>query len=214
MVVLGAGGHGLEVKASLIQMGIPQSEIYFFDDNLEKKNNHPDGESLILGEKKLKEVLQKDPRFVLGVGNPLFRKALFEKSIALGGTHIGVKGEFIINQSYSKHIFDLFPYVFLGPETRVGKGVLINTRAHVHHDCEVGDFSEIGPGAMLLGGSKIGTLCRIGAGAVILPGVTIGDRVVVGAGAVVTKDQGDARTLVGIPARIKSIDSFKDKSST
>ena len=93
------------------------------------------------------------------------------------------------------------PFSFIRPETKIGIGVLINTRAHVHHECRVGDFSDIGPGAMLLGNSQAGKRCRIGAGAVLLPGIKLGDDVVVGAGAVVTKDWSNNSKIVGVPAR-------------
>jgi acetyltransferase-like isoleucine patch superfamily enzyme len=91
-------------------------------------------------------------------------------------------------------------FSFVGPQTQLGKGVLVNSRANVHHESVIGEYSEIGPGALILGRVKIGKKCRIGAGAVVLPGVEIGDQVVVGAGAVVTKNVPDNQILVGIPA--------------
>lgn len=51
----------------------------------------------------------------------------------------------------------------------------------------IGDFSEVGARAILLGGSKTGELCRIGA--FILPEVELNNEVIVGAGAVVTKSE-------------------------
>lgn len=47
----------------------------------------------------------------------------------------------------------------------------------------------------------IGEYVQIGSGAVILPGVTIGDRAVVGAGAVVRRNVPAGVTVLGIPAR-------------
>ncbi|MGX9457582.1 acyltransferase [Photobacterium damselae subsp. damselae] len=46
----------------------------------------------------------------------------------------------------------------------------------------------------------IGDYVQIGAGAIILPGVTIGSNVIVGAGAVVTKNIPDNKIAIGIPA--------------
>tara|TARA_R110002020_G_scaffold233498_1_gene445295 strand:+ start:1853 stop:2185 length:333 start_codon:yes stop_codon:yes gene_type:complete len=98
--------------------------------------------------------------------------------------------------------FDAMPLSFIIPNTKIGLGVLINIRAHVHHEYEVGKFSEITPVAMLLGGANTGQRSRIGAGAV-LPGVQLGDEVIVGAGAVVTKDFFEiGGVLKGIPAKI------------
>jgi sugar O-acyltransferase (sialic acid O-acetyltransferase NeuD family) len=202
MIVAGAGGHGLEVRQVLIEQGIPASEILFFDEDpikVHRKEIHGTG---IFQLAELQKQFIHDPRFVLGVGNPIFREKLFQLLTSLGGRLFGISNVFNSESKISSHPFDAMQYSFIGPETNIGLGVLVNTRAHVHHECAVGDFSEIGPGAILLGGSKIGRACRIGAGAVILPGVQLGDEVVVGAGAVVTRDcVKKGKVLKGIPAK-------------
>lgn len=201
MVIAGAGGHGHELKYCLIQEGIANSEIIFFDEDPSNKNleEHP---TLICGDEQLKEAFQKDPRFMLGVGNPIHREKLYHLLTNLGGIYTGIHGSSSLKEDIHQFQFDVFPFSFLGPKTRIGTGVLINTRASVHHESTVGEFSEIGPGAMLLGASKIGKKCRIGAGAVILPGVELGDEVIVGAGAVVTKSFfGKGMVIKGIPAK-------------
>lgn len=48
----------------------------------------------------------------------------------------------------------------------------------------------------------IGDYSQIGAGAIILPGVTVGTGVIVAAGAVVTKDIEDGVIVAGVPAKI------------
>jgi sugar O-acyltransferase (sialic acid O-acetyltransferase NeuD family) len=202
MIIAGAGGHGLEVRHVLKQRGISPTEIYFFDEDsikLQRKEIQGTGISEV---SEIKKHFYKDSRFVLGVGNPIYREKLFHFLSSLGGSVFNIESVASLESSNSKTIFDAMPYSFIGPETIIGLGVLVNTRAHVHHECEVGEFSEIGPGAMLLGAAKIGKKCRIGAGAVILPGVELGDEVVVGAGAVVTKSYPKACTLIGIPANI------------
>jgi acetyltransferase-like isoleucine patch superfamily enzyme len=85
------------------------------------------------------------------------------------------------------------------PETYVGEGVLINTRGNVHYEYLVGDFSDVGPGAILLGNSRAGKRCRIGAGAILLPGIKIGDDVI--AGEVVIRGFSSGSKIVGVPAR-------------
>lgn len=52
---------------------------------------------------------------------------------------------------------------------------------------------------------KIGANVWIGGGAVILPGVTIEDDAIVGAGSVVTRNVRAGATVVGNPARTKSV---------
>ena len=200
MIIAGAGGHGLEVRSCLIGMGFSSSDIYFFDQDKTKKESFVFSESIIIEEKELSERLKNDPRFALGVGNPESRKKLFDFFIDLGGLFVPFYGDHTVNQNEQDKSFDTLSFAFVGPQTKIGKGVLINTRANVHHECQIGEFSEIGPGAILLGNVKIGKNCRIGAGAVLLPGIEIGNNVIVGAGSVVTKNFPDQVKLIGVPA--------------
>jgi maltose O-acetyltransferase len=57
---------------------------------------------------------------------------------------------------------------------------------------------------------KIGDYTQIGAGAIILPGVSIGDRTIVGAGSVVTKDIPSDCVCYGSPARPLKIEANVD----
>jgi UDP-3-O-[3-hydroxymyristoyl] glucosamine N-acyltransferase len=50
--------------------------------------------------------------------------------------------------------------VIVGAEGH-GMEVLINARADVHHEYEIGSFSEIETGAVLLDAVEIGVSCRI-----------------------------------------------------
>ena len=199
MIIAGAGG--LEVHHVLINSGMSAAEIMFFDQDASKFENSELPSQGIFNLVELEQSLSEDPRFVLGVGNPVYREKLFLLLTSLGGSALGIQNVITNESGDSTSCFDAMPFSFIGPETTIGIGVLINTRANVHHQCSVGDFSEIGPAAMLLGASKIGKRCRIGAGAVILPGVELGDEMIVGAGAVVTKTLLKSSVLVGIPAQ-------------
>ncbi|WP_339753948.1 DapH/DapD/GlmU-related protein [Algoriphagus aquimarinus] len=201
MIIAGAGGHGLEVAFALRELGFTSSDICYFDEDKSKAEDPLFKGSVILEVEALKDKLKKDPRFVLGVGNPIYREKLFHLLTSFGGSAYGIDCVSNLESRKPTAIFDAMPYSFIGPETNIGLGVLVNIRAHIHHECVIGDFSEIGPGAMLLGAAKVGAKCRIGAGAVLLPGVELGDEVIVGAGAVVTKSVLHQSVLVGIPAQ-------------
>jgi sugar O-acyltransferase (sialic acid O-acetyltransferase NeuD family) len=85
--------------------------------------------------------------------------------------------------------------------TRIGNHVILNTGAQVDHDCVVGDFVHIAPGAILCGTVIIGEEALIGAGSVILPGRKVGSGATVGAGAIVTQDVPNNTAVAGNPAR-------------
>ncbi|HSF83802.1 MAG TPA: NeuD/PglB/VioB family sugar acetyltransferase [Anaerolineales bacterium] len=71
----------------------------------------------------------------------------------------------------------VFAHAYVGSESQVGYGTIINTGAIVSHDCQLGDYVNISPGAILAGEVQIGS------GALIGMGVTVNLRVNIGAGA-------------------------------
>lgn len=58
-------------------------------------------------------------------------------------------------------------------DVRIGRGVIVNTKASVDHDCDIGNHVHIAPGAVLCGGVSVGAGAIVGAGAVLLPGATV-----------------------------------------
>lgn len=91
--------------------------------------------------------------------------------------------------------------VTINPLAIIGKGAICNTGCIIEHECVVGDFAHIGPGAVLCGNVKIGNGTFVGANAVIKQGITIGENAMIGAGSVVVKNVPDNVTVVGVPAK-------------
>jgi sugar O-acyltransferase (sialic acid O-acetyltransferase NeuD family) len=92
--------------------------------------------------------------------------------------------------------------VIINAGARISDGVVINTGATVDHDCWVGGFAHICPGASLAGGVQVGIKSQVGIGSVIIQNITIGDSVVVGAGSVVVSNVPSGTLVYGAPAKI------------
>jgi len=205
MVIVGAGGHAKEMLGILAELG-QEKEVFFFDN----VSRHQPGFlfeqfPIISSEQEIRQILQKDPGFILGVGKPVIRKKLAEEFKAWGGRLVSVISPFARIGRYNVLLGDglnIMTGAVITQDVAIGEGTLVHVNTTIHHDCRVGSFCELSPGCHVLGKVRIGDLSSIGSGAVILPGMTIGSGVVVGAGAVVTKDVPDGVTIKGIPAKI------------
>lgn len=89
----------------------------------------------------------------------------------------------------------------LNPLARIGFGVICNTSCIIEHECVIGDFAHIAPGAVLAGNVTVGKGAFVGANAVVKQGVQIGTKSTIGAGTVVLKDVPEETILVGNPGR-------------
>lgn len=99
------------------------------------------------------------------------------------------------------------PFVSITSNVRIGRHFQANLYSYVEHDCVVGDFVTLAPGAKCNGNVVIEDLAYIGSGATIKQGkpgnpLVIGRGAVVGMGAVVTRSVPPGATVVGNPARL------------
>ncbi len=84
----------------------------------------------------------------------------------------------------------------MGSPLTLGRGVTVGHKAMLH-GCEVGDYSLIGIGAVVLNGVRIGRNCIIGANALITEGKTIPDNsLVVGQPGKVVRERDPAHIAV------------------
>ncbi len=88
----------------------------------------------------------------------------------------------------------------------IGRHFHANIYSYVAHDCVVGDFVTLAPGAKINGNVVLEDHTYVGTGAVIKQGspgkpTVIGKGAVVGMGAVVTRSVAPGVTVVGNPAR-------------
>lgn len=98
----------------------------------------------------------------------------------------------------------IMPGVVIQTRARLGRQVILNTRASIDHDCVIGDGVEIAPGAVLCGRVEVGRHSWICTGATVVSRVRIGAGSVVGAGATVLTDVPDGTFVAGTPATARN----------
>ncbi len=87
----------------------------------------------------------------------------------------------------------------------LGRCCIANTSCSIDHDCVLGNYVHVSPGAHLAGQVRVGDHSWVGAGAVVREGVTIGADVIVGAGAAVVNDIADGEIVTGVPAKPREL---------
>jgi sugar O-acyltransferase (sialic acid O-acetyltransferase NeuD family) len=202
--IIGSGGHAKVVYDTLLVSGQDASEIAIHDGNPSVA-----GSKFFRNEVVWPEIIDTMAGGTahIAIGSNLARAILSEKLAV-----IQAKNQTIVHPRASVSCYsDVGDGCFIaacsviGPDSAIGRSVIVNHGSVVDHDCTIGDFSHIAPNATLGGSVKIGRHCLIGAGATILPGLSLADHVTVGAGAVVTADiaSGDSAKgfWVGSPAR-------------
>jgi UDP-perosamine 4-acetyltransferase len=90
----------------------------------------------------------------------------------------------------------------INAETRISDLAIVNTRASVDHDGDIGEASHLCPGSTLAGRVTIGRLALIGTGSSAIPGITVGENTLVGAGSCIVRDIPANSVAFGVPARI------------
>ena len=115
--------------------------------------------------------------------------AIYPKSVISQTTHIAKEGVMIA------------PNVVINAQSTIGAGSICNTSCIIEHECQIGAFCHVAPGATLCGNVQVGDLSFIGANSVVKQGIRIGKNVIIGAGTVVIKDVPDNTVIVGNPQR-------------
>lgn len=207
LLLIGGGGHCKSVLDSILS-----SNQYMNIGIVDNKNC----EEAILGvpvigcDDNLPDLYLNNYKYAFitlgSVGEPSARIRIYTELQRIGFT---IPNIIDLTANISKNVI-LEQGIFVGKNavinvgTKIGNCSIINTSSTVEHDCIIGDFVHIAPGAVVCGGVNIGDMTHIGANSTIKQQVTIGENCIIGAGAVVIDDVPSYCTVVGNPARIIS----------
>jgi UDP-perosamine 4-acetyltransferase len=204
IVVWGGGGHGHAVIDILRSIG--GWDIAGIIDNL-----NPIGTRImglpVLGDADMLPVFRSQgvDNLVVAIGDGSARAQRLAQARALGFQTPSIIHPACILYP-SAHIGSacvLCAGAIVGAQSRIGDGVILNTRSVVDHDCAIGECCHLAPGAVLCGFVSVGRETWVGAGAIVRDHLAVGKNVMIGAGSVVLKSVSDGQTVYGNPARLK-----------
>lgn len=197
VVVIGAGGHGKVVVATLQAAGRRVAEVW--DDDPERWRTEVLGVP-VRGPIAERAAESPGRPAMLALGDNRTRRR-FATELPLSWVP-AIHPQALVHPSVSPGVGTVvFAGAVIQPEAILGRHVIVNTGATVDHDCRIGDFVHLGPGVHLAGDVRVDDGVVLGVGAAVIPGRTVGAWATVGAGAVVTQEVAPEDTVVGIPAR-------------
>jgi sugar O-acyltransferase (sialic acid O-acetyltransferase NeuD family) len=200
IAVIGYSGHAYVAIDILLSASLKVTAYC----DAEQKNYNPFSLSY-LGKESDMQVLKvlKQYNYFIGIGDNIVRRGIYKKLVNVIGNPINaIHATAVISPSVKlKDGIFAAANVSINPLVQIGIGVICNTSCSIDHECVIGDFTHIAPGAVLCGNVKVGSNSFIGAGSVVKQGIRIGDNVMIGAGCVVIKDVEDNCIMIGNPQK-------------
>lgn len=200
LVIVGSGGHAVSLTESVSAMGLEISS--YFSSNLvlpDLMGKPINAYSQLLD---CTEPLQ----IVIAVGDNYTRERIFLELTARNPTFIFPS---IIHPTAAVSATArieagavVLQNAVVGPLSTISRGVIANSASVTEHQVWLGDFSSVGPGAVIGGGSKAGNRSAIAMGALVKHGIEMGSDSILGAGSYLNCDLPSNVVAWGRPARI------------
>ncbi len=215
VIIIGGGGHARVLADILLRQNDRYDLLGFADNDRSKWSTNILGKPVLGGDDDILGRLPDSFFLANGIGSTREtrkRAEIFSFFESKGYRFCDVISDFSYlsgDATYGEGL-KLIAGAIIHPGCRIGKNVLVNTKASLDHDCVVGDHAHIAPGATLSGGVTLGAGVHIGSGATIIQGISIGEGSFVAAGAVVTGNLPENAVVAGVPA--KSVDCSRDEA--
>ena len=199
-VVLGASGFGKEIAwiISRINVITPSFELVGFCDDAPDKQTGSFAGYTLFGVLEQAAASLEGCGFICAIGNNRIRQRVSTRAIAAG----------LVPLSIVDPTASIAPDAVVGDGsflgvgsvvstgTMLGCGVIVNHQACIGHDVQLGNFSQVCPGARVSGWCAIGEGALLGTNAAVIPSIKIGAWATLGAGSTALRDIPDGATIV------------------
>lgn len=190
--IIGAGSHARVVVEIAEMLGY---YVKVYDNDFDIKNIYDYAVNHDFDE------INKNENIFFAVGDNLTRKKISENYPQVSQNLIHPKA--VVSGKAGLGLGNvIMAGVVINPATKIGNHCIINTLSSIDHDCLIGDFVHISPGAILAGNVEVLEGTHIGLGANIKQNIKIGKYCIIGMGAVILHNVPDFSVVVGNPAKI------------
>lgn len=198
IIIIGAGGFGSEALWLCRRIGLPVTG--FCDDAEDRQHGHLDDLPLLGSPEEVAKRMPGPHGFHCAVGDNRARQALTRRAQALGWQPITLIDSAACCAPDVQ--IGAGSYIGMGSivscRARLGQGTVVNLQATVGHDCLLGDFAQVCPGARLSGACRMGEGALVGSNGVLIPSRSLGAWSILGAGAVAMRDVPDGESIVRV----------------
>ena len=205
LIIVGAGGFGLEIAAYAEDMARAGTASFtlkgFLDDSRTIGEYHADYP--LLGG--TDEAIDPEALYILAIGQPEHRLALSRKMVDRGAVFTRIIHPLCYIASSAKIGAGsiIAPFAFVGPQAVLGRHCVLNVHSCAGHETRMGDGSVLSPHSGLHGRSVTGLGVFLGSNAYVTSGIEIGDHARLAAGAIAYSMIPPKATALGNPAAFR-----------
>ena len=207
LVIIGAGSVGGHVAANFPIFNLPNYRLIgFLDDNQDKHGQSFVGYPVLGGLDLLFSMGQVG--VVLGIAFPDIKKKVYERIKShkeITFPNLIAQNSWISNHCKMGYGNIVYPGTCINYGTVLEDFVVVNFNCSIGHDAYIGSFSSLAPGVNFAGHTVLGEMVQMGIGSSTIQGVQLGKSAIAGGQAMVIGDVSQNKTVVGVPAKDRSL---------
>ena len=198
LCIFGSGGHAKVIADTALELNLYERVYLYSKTNQINLSSLPKSCFFVNDDPSFTQ--QDNVQSILAIGDSIIRSSIVKNYPEHNFCTLIHKRSVVSERARIEEGAFIGPGAIINIDSCIHDHSIINSHAIVEHDCEVGKFSQLGPGAIICGNVSLGSHVFLGSNSCVNPGISICDNVIIGSGAVVTEDILEEGTYVGLPA--------------